>query len=333
MKYVELACEFCCHLLLDLMKKFAPSCIINVSSKLHELVRGPLDFTLHGEGSNVKQSKLEGYVVSKLANIYHSRFLSEELTGTKITINAMHPGLTGTNINNINVKNLVKRNVNIIIRRLSVWLGRSPEDAAKISIYIAVDPELTEVTGEHLGNVTKQTKSLSNLALDKEQAKKMREISFLASPSKSTKAEEEESLVEAAATTVAATASIASAETAAANVTSVEAAERIKAATVESTNVSASEIHTISESDLPTPPCSFTPSLDAINNKNLEEIEDLSSNVCSSTNESKETVQEAIYKPLILPEITESNEHYPTLDGDTNLNCDTTNACSDRTRL
>ncbi|XP_036362231.1 uncharacterized protein LOC118765042 [Octopus sinensis] len=147
-----------------------------------------------------------------------------------------------------------------------------------------------------------------------------------------TKAVEEESLVEAAAT--AATASVASAETAATEIdaASAEVAETIKAATAESTNVSAPEIHTISESDLPTPPCSFTPSsLDAINNKNLEEIEDLSADVCSSTNKSKETVQEAIYKPLILPEITESNEHYPPLDGDSNLNCDPSNACSDRT--
>ncbi|CAI9728336.1 Hypothetical predicted protein [Octopus vulgaris] len=389
------------HLLLDLMKKSAPSRIINVSSKVHEFVHAPLDFTLHREDSNIKYSKLEGYAASKLANIYHSRFLSEELTGTKVTINAMHPGFVRTNIMKRNVKDTCKRLVNIVCAYTSVWFGREPEDAAKTLVYMAVDPELTEVTGEYFENVSIQTKSLSTLALDKEQARKMREISFLACkdyldlpediakveevgalqeeniqkeeegtheglaetktetetetkadpenscsnisttpcessfPPKASK--EEASVAAAAATAVAATAATtvaASAETAATEIdaASAEVAETIKAATAEPTNVSAPEIQTISESDLPTPPCPFTPSsLDAINNKNLEEIEDLSADVCSSTNESKEIVQEAIYKPLILPEITESNEHYPPAEVDSNLNCDPTNACSDRT--
>ncbi|XP_014771814.1 retinol dehydrogenase 13 [Octopus bimaculoides] len=382
------------HLLLDLIKKSAPSRIINVSSKVHEFAPSPLDFTLHREGSDIKYSKLEGYAVSKLANIYHSKFLCDELTGTKVTINSMHPGFVQTNIMNRNVNDMCKRLVNIICAYTSAWFGRSPEDAAKTLVYMAVEPELSEVTGEYFENVSIQTKSLSRSAHNKEQARKMREISFLAckdyldlpedivkieevgalqednikkeeegtqegfseaktetktdtenscshtptAPCESTlptKAVEEEAPAAAAAAAAAAATAVA-ATTAAAAVTEVDAAsaevaETIKAATAESTNVSAPEIRTISELDLPTPPCSFTPSLDAINNKNLVEIEDLSSNVCSSTNENKETVPEAIYKPLILPEITESNEHYPPADVDPNLNCDPTNACSDRT--
>lgn len=366
------------HLLLDLMKKSAPSRIINVTSKVYQFITTPLDFTLHREGSNVKYSKLEGYMVSKLANIYHSRFLSEDLVGTKVTINNMHPGIVKTNVMNKPVNDPCKRFINYLCARGIPLFGRTSDDAAETLVYMAVDPELTEVTGEHFENVSIKTNKMTALALDKEQARKMREVSFLACkdyldlPEDIAKVEEvgavqEESSVqkeeksvddippsttegktdlendhsptsstpsESSIPTKAVETSVAAA-TAAATLAESEteaekATETLTAATVAPT-ISAPEVHAFSESDLPAPACPFTPSLDIVNNKNLEEIENLSSHVCSSANENKETIQESVYKPLILPEITEANEHYPPTDGDSNLNCDTTNVCSDRT--
>ncbi len=88
------------NLLLDLLKKSAPSRVITVSSNGHQAVRSPLSFTREaadGE-SQILYPYLDGYFESKLANILFSRELARRLKSTSVTSVSLHPGVVYTPI-------------------------------------------------------------------------------------------------------------------------------------------------------------------------------------------------------------------------------------------
>ena len=79
-------------LLLDLLKKSAPSRIVTLSSVVHHGVRsGGLHFS-PGNGE-LRYPGLSGYVPSKLANVLFTRELDNLLKGTGVTAYSVHPGL------------------------------------------------------------------------------------------------------------------------------------------------------------------------------------------------------------------------------------------------
>ncbi|MCK4383385.1 MAG: SDR family oxidoreductase, partial [Candidatus Lokiarchaeota archaeon] len=83
------------NLLLDILKKSAPSRIVNVGSAAHRM--GKIDFEdLQREN---KKGRLMGlYGSSKLAMTLVSYELSRRLEGSNVTINVLHPGLINTNL-------------------------------------------------------------------------------------------------------------------------------------------------------------------------------------------------------------------------------------------
>ncbi|XP_042864244.1 retinol dehydrogenase 11-like [Penaeus japonicus] len=84
------------NLLLNLLKKSAPSRVINVSSKMHEYCR-----KLDPEDLNFEKSSysiFESYNRSKLCNILFTLELAERLHGTGVTTNSLHPGAVDTEI-------------------------------------------------------------------------------------------------------------------------------------------------------------------------------------------------------------------------------------------
>src|SRR5437879_8282 len=82
------------HLMLDLLKKSAPSRIVNVSSSAH----GPS--AIHFDDLQVERrySGYRAYGQSKLAQILSARELARRLEGTGVTVNACHPGVIRTNL-------------------------------------------------------------------------------------------------------------------------------------------------------------------------------------------------------------------------------------------
>jgi NAD(P)-dependent dehydrogenase (short-subunit alcohol dehydrogenase family) len=82
------------NLLLDLMKKSAPSRIVNLSSVVNKF--GKIDFTnLQGEKSFNYRSR---YFDSKLAVILFTRERARQLEGTGVTANVVHPGSVSTEL-------------------------------------------------------------------------------------------------------------------------------------------------------------------------------------------------------------------------------------------
>jgi NAD(P)-dependent dehydrogenase (short-subunit alcohol dehydrogenase family) len=127
------------NLFLPILKKSAPSRIINVSSVAH--YGGHIDFDdLQMErGYGV----MRAYSQSKLALVLFTHELAKRLEGTGVTANCLHPGAVATNI-------------------WGEWLGPaaflgkvtrlfmlSPDKGAKTQVYLAASPEVQGVSGEY----------------------------------------------------------------------------------------------------------------------------------------------------------------------------------------
>ena len=127
------------NLLLDRLKSSAPARIVNVASNSHERVKLNFDDLQHQR----RYWGFRAYAWSKLENILFSYELARRLAGTGVTVNALHPGLVGTNFlaNNGPLGKLLKMAVAI--------KGMSPERGARTTIYLATSPEVERVTGRY----------------------------------------------------------------------------------------------------------------------------------------------------------------------------------------
>lgn len=81
------------NLLLDLLKKSAPSRIINVSSIVAKNV-----FLFDLDNLDEYKSDIIDYSNSKLSNIYFTQELARRLEGTGVTSYSLHPGIVRTHI-------------------------------------------------------------------------------------------------------------------------------------------------------------------------------------------------------------------------------------------
>lgn len=127
------------NLLLDMLKKSAPSRIVNVASEGHRF---------HGIDMNNLQgergySGLRAYDQSKLCNVLFTYELARRLEGTGVTANCLHPGMVDSNFGNTAsfwFRLLVKIGKPILI---------TPERAAKSIIYLASSPDVNDINGRY----------------------------------------------------------------------------------------------------------------------------------------------------------------------------------------
>lgn len=125
------------NLLLDLLKASAPSRIVIVSSLAY--VIGNFD----KEDMNLEKSysPYKAYGRSKLANILFTRKLAHMLKDSKVTANCLHPGTVQSELMRNNAFLGV---VNFLFSKL---VFRSTKGGAQTTLYLALDPELENVTG------------------------------------------------------------------------------------------------------------------------------------------------------------------------------------------
>lgn len=124
-------------LLLPLLKNAPEARIVNVASEASKLGK------LNWDDLNLekKYSGILAYSNSKLYNIMFTYQLADELKGTHITVNAMHPGGVNTNFGN-GVDGLL----GIAFRQFG-WLMRTPEKGAETIIWLATSPEAAQYSG------------------------------------------------------------------------------------------------------------------------------------------------------------------------------------------
>jgi NAD(P)-dependent dehydrogenase (short-subunit alcohol dehydrogenase family) len=117
-------------LLLDLLKKSAPSRIINVSSMAH--ANAKLSFeNLQGEK---KYGAYGAYACSKLENILFTYELAERLQGTGVSVNCLHPGVIATKL---------------LRTGFGGFGGSSVKTGAETIVYLATSPKGEAVTGKY----------------------------------------------------------------------------------------------------------------------------------------------------------------------------------------
>jgi NAD(P)-dependent dehydrogenase (short-subunit alcohol dehydrogenase family) len=121
------------NLLLDRLKTSAPSRIINVTAPSTT----KLNFDdLQGEE---KFSAFTAFGASKMCNLLFSYDLARRLSGTNVTSNAIHPGLSKSNIMN-EASGILRWGLNL--------LSSPPDQAAKAITYLASAGSLEGVTGK-----------------------------------------------------------------------------------------------------------------------------------------------------------------------------------------
>jgi len=150
------------HLLLDLLKKSAPSRIVNVSSSAHS--GGTIHFDdLQGEQ---RYGGFGAYGQSKLAQVLFTRELARRLEGTRVTVNACHPGVIRTNLG--------MGGTSAVVRFVRLFF-KGPEKGAQTPIYLAVSPEVERVTGQYFAN--QHVREPSRAAQDPDVARRLFEVS------------------------------------------------------------------------------------------------------------------------------------------------------------
>ncbi|MEM9928943.1 MAG: SDR family oxidoreductase [Bacteroidota bacterium] len=116
--------------------------VINLSSALHK--KGGLDFSsLQGEQGGKAYNGSKFYAQSKLANVLFTMELDRRF-GEELTTNCLHPGVVGTRLANKKAGALTS----------TVWtmykpFAITPEKGADTSVYLAMSPEVKDVSGRY----------------------------------------------------------------------------------------------------------------------------------------------------------------------------------------
>ncbi|CAD6992282.1 unnamed protein product [Ceratitis capitata] len=154
------------HLLIDVLKRSAPSRIVIVASELYRFASVNLD-KLNPIGT-FPAAYL--YYVSKFANIYFARELAKRLEGSGVSVNFLHPGMIDSGI---------WRNVpfplNLPMMAITKGFFKTTKAGAQTTIYLATADEVANVSGKYFMDCKEST--LSAAAMDEEKGRKLWEES------------------------------------------------------------------------------------------------------------------------------------------------------------
>ena len=132
------------RLLLDLLKKSAPSRVINLSSVGHKWVKLRWD-NLQAENFFFS---FQAYIHTKLMNVLFTTELASRLKDTGVTAVCLHPGVVSTEIMRLDEK------TSYIMRFINGWawayfrtMGISAAQGAQTSIFCATSDEIPNNNG------------------------------------------------------------------------------------------------------------------------------------------------------------------------------------------
>lgn len=127
------------HELLPILKKSAPSRVINVSSDLYRTGRIDISDLQSRKG----YSGIRAYSNSKLMLLMYTYYISSRLKGTGVTVNALTPGFVATNFG---------KNSGSLLSSIGFKLMRpfqiSAKKGAETSVYLASSDKVKSVSGK-----------------------------------------------------------------------------------------------------------------------------------------------------------------------------------------
>jgi NAD(P)-dependent dehydrogenase (short-subunit alcohol dehydrogenase family) len=155
-------------LLMERMKESAPARIIQVNSEGHRF--NGLDINDLNWNKRF-YTGLRGYGASKTAQLLTVWELADELKGSGVTINALHPGDVRTNIGSNNGK-LYKW----FLHNVTWHSLKEPSISGEAIYYLAADPDMLDVSGKFF-HLTIEEKPAKH-ALNRETGKKIFDLSM-----------------------------------------------------------------------------------------------------------------------------------------------------------
>jgi NAD(P)-dependent dehydrogenase (short-subunit alcohol dehydrogenase family) len=137
------------ELLLDVLKKSAPSRIVVLSSAYHDFAQGReghIDF----DDLQFERRKYDGwqaYAQSKLANVLHARSLAARLAGTGVTAVSVHPGWVRTNLIRSTLPTWAQ---DYLLRPFFRFSGMiEPWEGTQTTLYTLLSPEVAAHSGAY----------------------------------------------------------------------------------------------------------------------------------------------------------------------------------------
>jgi retinol dehydrogenase-14 len=127
------------NLLLDRIKRSAPSRIITVASQAHKGARVEVDNLTRPRD----WSLLKAYSRSKLCNILFTRELARRLAGTGVVATCLHPGVVATGIGQ-------RGGIVELAWRIGKPFMRTPERGAETSVFLATVADPTPYDGAYV---------------------------------------------------------------------------------------------------------------------------------------------------------------------------------------
>lgn len=128
------------QLLLPNLKKAKSARIVVVSSNGYKMAR----FDLSNLQPENKFSIIGNYGRSKMMTLLFARELSDRLSDTAITVNALHPGAVATSMG-VNRKTGFGKTIYKFLRPFF----KTPEEGAATSLYVATSKEVEGVSGQY----------------------------------------------------------------------------------------------------------------------------------------------------------------------------------------
>jgi retinol dehydrogenase-12 len=99
--------------------------------------------------SERKYNPIDAYMQSKICNVLFTRELAKRLAGTKVTVNALHPGVIKTELGRylVDTYGLIAVPLQVLLYPIILWVFKSVPQGAQTSIHCAVSEELNNVSG------------------------------------------------------------------------------------------------------------------------------------------------------------------------------------------
>jgi NAD(P)-dependent dehydrogenase (short-subunit alcohol dehydrogenase family) len=133
------------HELLDILRATAPARIVNVSSEAHRHAK------MHWEDLQFARSPYSAWAAyrqSKLANLLFTYELARRLEVSRVTANALHPGVIASGFGQTYGGPL-----SLIIKLAHPFMATA-EQGAKTSVHLAASPEVSAVSGAYFAKGT-----------------------------------------------------------------------------------------------------------------------------------------------------------------------------------